>query len=193
MFCPKCGNKLKGDEKFCGNCGAAILVEDSLTNDHVNHGNNTSNKNQSNRVYTNDGNSFVIKNPGDNTPVAFAVPNKELYRDMYNEKTSRPSKVDERNANMLSLFSLIFGFGADTLIALIGLFLPKVKELLTNLGIVGGLPLVGLVLMIVARVKYPQNKFAKIVMWIYIVSAILTIIGIMVFFVTCLTACRGLQ
>src|SRR5699024_5080389 len=24
MFCPKCGTEIKGDEKFCGNCGAPL-------------------------------------------------------------------------------------------------------------------------------------------------------------------------
>ena len=194
MFCSNCGNKLKDDEKFCGNCGTERPIDNStgiqniMLNDRVEHNENKSTK--SNRVYIDDKNSFVIKNPGDTTKVTFAVPNNDLYN---NTKMNTLSEKDEHTANMLALFSLIFGFGADLLIGAIGMILPDLKDLLTNLGIVGGLPLLGLILMIVARVKYPQNKFAKVVMWIYIASAILTVLAVIILFATCIAACRGLS
>ena len=46
----------------------------------------------------------------------------------------------------------------------------------------------GLVLMIVARVNYPQSKFAKVVMWIYIVGFILEVVTVIIALAACYMA-----
>lgn len=46
---------------------------------------------------------------------------------------------------------------------------------------------VGLVLMIIARVKYPKSKFAKVLMWIYIAIYILSAIAIILAIVACVS------
>lgn len=43
----------------------------------------------------------------------------------------------------------------------------------------------GIALLIYVRVKYPGNKFGKVLMWIYIVLAILMIIAIIVIIIAC--------
>ena len=53
----------------------------------------------------------------------------------------------------------------------------------------GTLPIAGIVLMIIGRVKYPNNKFLKVVMWIIIVAAIITCIAAVIFLVTCFASC----
>jgi len=52
----------------------------------------------------------------------------------------------------------------------------------------------GIVLMIIARVKYPSSKFAKVLMWVYISLAIiyvLFIILLVVLFVAFCSACMS--
>ena len=97
---------------------------------------------------------------------------------------------DEKKANILSAISLIVGFGMDAVITILATFLPKARDVLRSFGITGSLPILGLVIMIVARVKYPNNKFAKIVMWIYIVGFVITIVAILAIFATCITSCK---
>lgn len=46
-----------------------------------------------------------------------------------------------------------------------------------------------IVLMIVARVKYPQSVFAKVLMWVYIVMFIIAVIGIAIVAISCAIAC----
>lgn len=53
----------------------------------------------------------------------------------------------------------------------------------------GTLPIAGIVFMIIGRVKYPNNKFLKVVMWIIIVAAIITCIAAVIFLVTCFASC----
>lgn len=43
----------------------------------------------------------------------------------------------------------------------------------------------GIALLIYVRVKYPENKFGKVLMWIYIALAILMIIAIIVIIIAC--------
>ena len=51
--------------------------------------------------------------------------------------------------------------------------------------------LAAIVLMIVARVKYPKNKLAKVVMWIYIALFAIGIIGSVLLILACAYACRN--
>ena len=51
-----------------------------------------------------------------------------------------------------------------------------------------------LILMIVARVKYPKNTFAKVLMWLYIafyILYILLIIAVISFFAWFMTQCAA--
>ncbi len=57
------------------------------------------------------------------------------------------------------------------------------------LGIAGLLLLIaGIGLMIYVRVKYPTNTFGKVIMWLYIVLAILSIIALIITMVVCYSA-----
>jgi cbb3-type cytochrome oxidase subunit 1 len=52
----------------------------------------------------------------------------------------------------------------------------------------------GFVLMIIARVKYPKNTFAKVLMWIYIIGIVLSVIATILVIASCLycaSQCRG--
>lgn len=46
--------------------------------------------------------------------------------------------------------------------------------------------LAALVLMIIARVNYPKNKFAKILMWVYITAIAVEVLITIALIVTCI-------
>ncbi len=95
------------------------------------------------------------------------------------------------NANKLCIISLILCFGSSLISGVLTLLIPPLAKFF---GMLAGLgPLAGVVLMIIARVKYPQNKFAKILMWVYIILIIIGIIGTILLVILCYTACNDLQ
>jgi hypothetical protein len=95
---------------------------------------------------------------------------------------------DNRNAGVLCIISLACFFGMPVISVLLNILLKEyyITYELSGLGTIAGI-----VLMIVARTKYPQNTFAKVVMYIYIVLFILSIIGIIYVAVLLLWACYG--
>ena len=60
-----------------------------------------------------------------------------------------------------------------------------------SLSAVGGL--VAIVLMIYVRIKYPQNLFGKILMWLYIILIILAILFLIFVFIMCSTCIGGVE
>ena len=90
---------------------------------------------------------------------------------------------------MLCIISLILFFG----VSMISVALESVVKLSSNvMSVISSFcELAGIVLMIIARVKYPYNKFAKILMWIYIVLIVLGIICFIVMVFACSLACGG--
>lgn len=55
-------------------------------------------------------------------------------------------------------------------------------------GLTGVISLIGLVTMIITRVKYPKNKLGKAAMWTYIVISVLELLAVIVFTVACIAA-----
>ncbi len=120
-----------------------------------------------------------------------------------NVKEETIQKVEEKNinvedenkkANRLCILSVILFFGAPIIdlilysLQMAGLdsfFTSTVIELLSL-----GEP-ASIILMIYVRVKYPKNKFGKIIMWIYIILIALGIIIGVVFIIILLYECRG--
>lgn len=102
--------------------------------------------------------------------------------------------VDEHKANTLAGVSLacLIGSKVTIIISNIVIMLTLNKEsaidIITNLfsGLAGIASLVGLVIMIMTRVKYPRNRFGKAVMWIYIIIGILELIAVIVATVACI-------
>lgn len=106
------------------------------------------------------------------------------------------NEEENKKANKLCIISLCLKY-IPTVIsgALYGI--SSDSNFITNLLIclLGLCPLAAFVIMITVRVKYPKNKFGKIIMWIYIIELILTIISILIIIITCgtiLRDCRGL-
>lgn len=104
--------------------------------------------------------------------------------------------VDEHEANILAGVSLacIIGSRVMVIIGTIANGLIASEEsiitVLLNLfsGLTGVISLVGLVTMIITRVKYPKNKLGKAAMWTYIVITILELLAVIIFTVACIAA-----
>lgn len=133
---------------------------------------------------------------------SFAVPSK---------KTPVYTPEQVRKARILCIASLIFYVAPRLLMAIASIFTPYMSAIFFSkqsnaspfyslssiFYIVAELLSVGcqiaaIVLMIIARVKYPKFLFAKILMWVYIaltILAILAIILIALFFFSLLNAC----
>lgn len=108
-----------------------------------------------------------------------------------NVVTVANNNVDSSQGDKLGLISLLLYFGASLVFSIITVFLPdEVRNYFSTL--VGMCPLAGIVVMIVGRVKYPNNKLLKIVMWVIIASIILGIVLFIVVVIVCYVSCAGL-
>lgn len=94
---------------------------------------------------------------------------------------------NNREANVLCVISLICAIGPILLFFMAGMFNIDLSHLgsevassIENFTVVTEVAMfiVGIVLMIFVRVKYPGNVFGKVLMWTYIVF---TIIGLVIF------------
>ena len=111
---------------------------------------------------------------------------------------------DERKANVFCIASLICVFLPrvlqflgyllfGTLLQQVGresVLYDRISGALSALGIL--FLIAGIVLVIYVRVKYPKNIFGKVLMWIYIVLAVLIMIAFIVMLVACTLACSYL-
>ena len=115
---------------------------------------------------------------------------------MIYQQPMKTEYVDEHEANMLAGVSLacIIGSRIMLIISTIvnGLIASEesIIAVLLNLfsGLTGIISLVGLVTMIITRVKYPKNKLGKAAMWTYIVISVLELLAVIVFTVACIAA-----
>ena len=94
-------------------------------------------------------------------------------------------KDDNGKANLLCVLSLLLYFLAPIIFIVIDIVLALLLENANYLGVSGFsvlCRLAGFILMIVARVKYPNNIFAKVLMWIYIALIIAGLVfGLIIF------------
>lgn len=97
----------------------------------------------------------------------------------------------KKNASTLCAISLILMYGFPIIMGVIagvvGTLNSSVLDIMYNvIGSFSSLSsIAAIVLMIVARVKYPESKFAKVLMIVYIVQAAIFIILGIIFFFAC--------
>ena len=96
---------------------------------------------------------------------------------------------DTKKANQLCIISLLLYFVAPLVLGIVGILLDILlkSEILTTgfTGLGSVARIAAFVIVIVARVKYPTSKFAKILLWVYIgfiiATFLLLIIALIVF------------
>jgi hypothetical protein len=90
------------------------------------------------------------------------------------------SPEDKKKANTLCWISLIIGHGINILT-----YVLKQVSQTEGYPITALTSLAALILMIYVRVKYPKNKFGKVLMIVYIIEAVLLIIGMIAIAIMC--------
>ena len=76
-------------------------------------------------------------------------------------------KSEASNAKMLGIISLVLYFAGTTILSIVTSFLSESFSVMFS-SLAGLCPILGIIVMIIGRVKYPTNKFLKVVMWIII-------------------------
>ena len=104
-----------------------------------------------------------------------------------------PSKADEKTANLMCTISVVCMYASPILTGIVTrvaealIYDTDVTNVISSIFAVLTMLawLTAIVLMIYVRVKYPKNVFGKVIMWIYIGQAILTVILVVVALVAC--------
>ena len=92
-------------------------------------------------------------------------------------------KETNKKANILSLIS-IFLLYLNIGVALVFEYLKiEMNDLIEN--VTGIFPLIGLIMMVYVRVKYPKNVLGKVSMWLYIATFVISIVLLVVAIVAC--------
>lgn len=108
-----------------------------------------------------------------------------------NINTNIQNQNKDKEGDILGVISLILYFAGSGLISALIYFLPPSTR--NYLSALGGLsPLASIVVMIVGRIKYPNNKLLKIAMWTIIICTLLGIIAFIVIIVLLYLACSSM-
>ena len=98
---------------------------------------------------------------------------------------------NDKEGNKLGLISLVLYFaGSGILSVLVSMFPQETRNYFSSL--IGLCPLASIVVMIVGRIKYPNNKLLKIAMWTIIICTLLGIIAFIVIMVLIYLACSSM-
>ena len=155
MKCPKCGIELEEGLNFCTNCGTDLKAK--ITNETI----------------------IKEENKIDSLKGSYELPNsdKNINNDSNNTMLSQGNSTSSNDdmPTILCIISLVLYFMGGTIIGML--------PILRGIGFLGPLAAIGI--MIYVRVKYPNNLFGKVIMWIYIVFTILTIIGLVLLIMLC--------
>ncbi len=110
---------------------------------------------------------------------------------------NQASSDDNKTGNIYAVISLVLvlAFPASVVFTeVLGEYLPDViRNLFYSVNLL--VPLTGVVLMIIGRVKFPKNVFLKVLMWVYISFAIIMVIVTVVVMIACAvlcSSCRGM-
>lgn len=166
MKCDKCGEVLAVDDIFCTNCGSPIKRE---------------------------GTQGPTVNPMQQAPMPQQPNVPGMQQTTGNPSVQQapvqPLTAEEENkiANRLSLISLLLRFASPIVLGVSTIIIEPFSDGLSSI-FSAFYPLIALaafVLMVIVRVKYPKNTFGKVLMWLYIATAIIYIL----FFVFIAVAC----
>jgi len=176
--CPNCGAELIEDFVFCANCGTKIKQDNN-----VNEEKNTQSEINNEQVVDEN-----VVEEVKNEQSALVEPRVEPRVQLSNSDKFNNQADNNSNATLIGALSLIIYFVGSAVVTLLSYFLPGDSGN-AFMSLSGFCPLAGIVLMIIGRVKYPTNKFLKVVMWIIIVSIILGLVAFILFVIWCYITC----
>lgn len=173
MKCPNCDMNVSEDAKFCLHCGKSIY----------NHGQ---------KFCSNCGAELI---PGTKFCGVCGMslnPNNVVSDRVVNNNHNKVSNEDGSTPTVLGIVALVLYFiGAPLISSLFYGLSGNLKSSLSSLSSIA--PLAGLVTMIYGRVKYPNNKFLKFVMWVILISILLGIVLFVLFFIWCWATCASID
>lgn len=105
------------------------------------------------------------------------------------DSVSMKNNQNDKIANILCIIAVILEFFGTYFFDKIAKLLPSIESFLASLS--GVCPMVALSLIIFVRVKYPNNKLAKILLILEIVMIIVTTIFFAALMIACSVACSG--
>ncbi len=102
------------------------------------------------------------------------------------------SNTNSSDGTKLGIISLVTYFCSPVIVGTIVSVLPtSIRDEFSSLGAL--CPLAGIITMIIGRVKYPNNKLLKVVMWVIIVSIILSVFAFVLFLIWCHVTCMQID
>ena len=96
---------------------------------------------------------------------------------------------DENKANYLAIIGFVLYYIAPIVIPKLLTEMPK-SIINTSSSFVGLCPLAAIVIMIIGRNKYPQNKLLKALMWCIIFTITISLLTFIIFFMWCMASCK---
>lgn len=100
-----------------------------------------------------------------------------------NNVNNQTNSINSSEGNILGILSLALFFMGSSLSVF---FTERFSKLSSITGI---FPMVGIVIMIYGRIKYPSNRLLKIAMWIIIICIALYLLLIILLFIWCYITC----
>ena len=101
------------------------------------------------------------------------------------------TEEEEKQAQNVGIIALLLYFLGSTALGAISAMLPEeVRPFLASM--TGLCPMAGIGTMIYGRIKYPQSKFLKTVMWIILITIIAGIVLTIVVLISCIFACNSI-
>ena len=108
-----------------------------------------------------------------------------------NSNMNNSIDIDKQKANnMATISALLFYLGAEV-VGIISKIIPVIGDLIYDMR--GLCSIAGIVIMIIGRVKYPDNKSLKVVMWAIIVTIAVFIIFVVIYIVGSISIIRDIN
>lgn len=95
----------------------------------------------------------------------------------------------ENKANYLAIIGFVLYYIAPIVIPKLLTGMPK-NIINASSSFVGLCPLAAIVIMIIGRNKYPQNKLLKALMWCIIFTITISLLTFIIFFMWCMASCK---
>lgn len=219
MYCLSCGAKIDDDQPVCPYCGQKIDpgVQESVAA-HMNGKQAASSESSIESLsmhdpkqsqYISQGYNVI---PGNNMSQGInAAPGNNMQQRPNvtpGMNTGAPSRMtadlgdgssgqSRKRANLICIISSCLMVAPFFIFFIWAMFHGDNLEFLDNiiLSIIGILPLASIVLMVFVRIKYPKNTFGKLLMWVYIALAVISVLLIVALIAFCyyiIESCRGL-
>lgn len=119
------------------------------------------------------------------------TPNNDNVNNVANTTTIQQETKDYSQARIMCIASVVLTYFSSVILAVVSQVLPILEKLLTSLA--GLCPIAGVILLIIVRVKYPEYKPGKVIMWVYIISLIVSIIAFILLAAFCYMICSSID